>query len=373
MLGIRRFLPKMLAKKHNGSILLPMLLSDFDYNLPRELIAQEPSAQRDHSRLMFLNRDSKTFSHHHFYHLPDLLCSGDVLVLNDSKVIPARVFFFWKGRKCEIFYLQDHENEQHVMQWKILVRPGKYFQIGDALQLPAGFELEIEDILPDGSRIASVKVANDLYEEGLDSEKILQKIGGETPLPPYIHRPAPEGRYQTIYARDPGSVAAPTAGLHFTKDLFRKLEQRDIMHEYITLHVGAGTFLSVQTQNIEDHFMHSEPYHIDCCVIDDLNRAKKQGRRIIAVGTTVCRALESAADNEYGYILPSDPETNIFIYPGYKFRYVDGLITNFHLPKSTLLMLVSAFAGRDFIFEAYQEAIQQRYRFFSFGDAMLIV
>lgn len=358
-----------------------MLLSDFDYVLPKELIAQEPLAQRDHSRLMLLNRNSKTFSHHYFYDLPDLLYPGDVLVLNDSKVLPARVLFSFKGRKCEIFYLSDfradargdHENERGILQWEILVRPGKYFQIGQTVQLPAGFELEIEQILPDGTRIASVKIANNLYEEGLDSEKILQKIGGMTPLPPYIHKPAPEGRYQTIYARDPGSVAAPTAGLHFTKDIFRRLEQRDIMHEYITLHVGAGTFLPVKTDNIEDHTMHREQFLIDCCVIDDLNRAKKQGRRIIAVGTTVCRALETAADNEYGYVLPSDPETDIFIYPGFKFRYVDGLITNFHLPKSTLLMLVSAFAGCEFVLDSYQEAIRERYRFFSFGDAMLIL
>lgn len=360
-------------RKRSGSIVRSMRLSDFDYHLPKGFIAQDPLEKRDDSRLMFLNRETQSISHHQFYDLPHLLRPGDILVLNDSKVIPARVLFSWKGRKCEIFYLRDHENDRGFIQWEILVRPGKYFRIGDIVPLSAGFSLEIEKILSGKLSIASVKVANDLYEEGLDSEKILYKIGGQTPLPPYIHKPVSARRYQTIYARDPGSVAAPTAGLHFTKDLFRKLEQTDIMHEYITLHVGAGTFLPVKTENIEDHFIHSEPYFIDCCVIDDLNRAKKQGRRIIAVGTTVCRALETAADNESGYILPSEPETNIFIYPGYKFRYVDGLITNFHLPKSTLLMLVSAFAGREFIFGAYQEAIGQRYRFYSFGDAMLIV
>lgn len=350
-----------------------MRLSDFDYFLPLELIAQEPIAKRDDSRLMFLNRENQQISDHRFYDLPDLLQPGDMLVFNDSKVVPARILFTWKGKKCEVFYLKDHNNDRNIMQWEILVRPGKYFQIGDTVKLPAGFEIEIEDILPSGSRIASVKVANDLYEEGLDSEKILHKLGGETPLPPYIRKSAPMERYQTIYARDPGSVAAPTAGLHFTKDLFRGLEQRDIMHEYITLHVGAGTFLPVQTENIEEHYMHSEQYYIDCCVIDSLNMAKKQGRRIIAVGTTACRALESAADNEYGYVLPPEKTTDIFIYPGYKFKYVDGLITNFHLPKSTLLMLVSAFAGQDFIKKAYQHAIEEKYRFFSFGDAMLIV
>ncbi len=336
-----------------------MKLSDFDYLLPSELIAQKPLARRDGCRLMKLDRASSSVSHHRFYDLSSLLRTGDVLVFNDSKVLPARVLFQLHGRECEIFYLKDVAGG-----WEVLVRPGKYFQEGDVFSIDGKLECTVVAVHDNGSRILH-------FSSELATPALLEVLGGITPLPPYIHEKSPLADYQTIYAHTPGSVAAPTAGLHFTEELFATLDAKGIQREYATLHVGAGTFLPVQTENIEDHAMHSEWFELSPETCERLNAAKKEGRRIIAVGTTACRILETATDMN-GQLQPFSGTTNIFIYPGYEWKMIDALITNFHFPKSTLLMLVSSLAGRDFILRAYEEAVAERYRFYSFGDAMFI-
>lgn len=330
-----------------------MFTKEFDYNLPKELIANIPCSPRDHSRLLYLRRDSGEISHKHFYDLPKLLRKGDVLVLNKSKVIPARILF----GKYELLLLRQRNGGI----WESIVRPGKAFKVGSKLQIGNDLAVSVLEVLPCGTRVLQ-------FDGVLDLNKI-----GSAPFPPYIKgSKASLSDYQTVYAKDEGSVAAPTAGLHFTNDLLDFLKDvRGVQIEYLTLHVGLGTFRPVKTEKIEDHEMHSEFFSLSPGVASRLNSAKAEGRRIIATGTTSVRVLESCVEN--GKVVPKTCETDIFIYPGYKFKFVDGMITNFHLPESTLLMLVSAFAGKDLIFRAYNEAILKKYRFYSFGDAMLIL
>lgn len=339
-----------------------MLLSDFDYNLPEELIAQTPCQQRDHSRLMVLNRKDKSISHKHFYDLKQYLKKGDTLVFNDTKVIPARLIGHRAktGGKVEVFLLRRTEGNR----WETLVKPGKKAQIGNIIEFSDELSCEVVDHTDFGGRIVEFKF-DGIFEE------ILDRLG-ETPLPPYIHEKlADKNRYQTVYARENGSAAAPTAGLHFTKELLEEIKAMGVNLAFVTLHVGLGTFRPVNVDNIEDHVMHKEFYHIEKEAADIINNTKKNGGRVIAVGTTSIRTLESAA-KEDGTIEPIADETGIFIYPGYKFKIVDAIVTNFHLPKSTLIMLISAFAGREYVLSAYEEAVLEKYRFFSFGDAMFI-
>ena len=339
-----------------------MLLSDFDYNLPEELIAQTPCQQRDHSRLMVLNRKDKSISHKHFYDLKQYLKKGDTLVFNDTKVIPARLIGHRAktGGKVEVFLLRRTEGNR----WETLVKPGKKAQIGNIIEFSDELSCEVVDHTDFGGRIVEFKF-DGIFEE------ILDRLG-ETPLPPYIHeKSADKNRYQTVYARENGSAAAPTAGLHFTKELLEEIKAMGVNLAFVTLHVGLGTFRPVNVDNIEDHVMHKEFYHIEKEAADIINNTKKNGGRVIAVGTTSIRTLESAA-KEDGTIEPIADETGIFIYPGYKFKIVDAIVTNFHLPKSTLIMLISAFAGREYVLSAYEEAVREKYRFFSFGDAMFI-
>lgn len=369
-----------------------MLLSDFDYSLPEEHIAQEPLFERDSSRLMFLDRSKKNISHHIFSDLPSLLVPGDVLVFNNSKVLPARIIFRMKDRDCEIFYLRDVSHvsaefsgpgfsdppfsagNQNSLAWEVLVMPGKNFGVGDCGSFGENIFFRVHRITEKGTRIIVFdfpKNSSIPQSAKLDTFSLLEHFG-TTPLPPYIHSLCSPDRYQTIYAEHPGSVAAPTAGFHFTDGLFRNLNSRGISREFITLHVGGGTFLPVKSPVVEKHTMHSEFFSLSSDTAARLQHAKNEGRRIIAVGTTSARVLETCTD-ENGRISARSGETDIFIFPGYRWKFVDGLITNFHLPKSTLLLLISAFAGKDFVFSAYEKAIAMRYRFYSFGDAMLLL
>jgi S-adenosylmethionine:tRNA ribosyltransferase-isomerase len=352
-----------------------MDIGSFDYELPGELIAQEPAARRDGSRLMMLDRSDGSMAHHDFSELPDLLRPGDMLVFNDSRVIPARL----RGRKegsgaaIELLLAQPsggHSIDSH--DWQAIARPARRLKAGNMVDVAQGLQVEVLGKNLDGTIDIRLHTDSDVLEA------LAQH--GEMPLPPYIRRGAEGGdaeRYQTVYAKDPGSVAAPTAGLHFTPDLIDRCRDRGIEVAFVTLHVGLGTFLPVQAARIEEHQMHSEWCHIDDATAQALYHAKREGRRIVAVGTTAVRTLESAAGvvADYGGLAvePGWRSTDIFIYPGYQFKLVDALITNFHLPKSTLLMLVSAFYRRDPIMEAYQQAIEKRYRFYSYGDAMLII
>jgi S-adenosylmethionine:tRNA ribosyltransferase-isomerase len=340
-----------------------MKKSDFFYELPPELIAQTPLGRRDASRLMCLDRVTGEIQHKHFYELPDLLRQGDCLVLNDSRVIPARLFGKREsGGAVEVVLLRDRGEGL----WECLSRPGRKTKTGTALhfgdgRLSATVEAEIEG----GNRLIRF-----LYD-GIFLE-VLEKLG-KMPLPPYIHEELSDTeRYQTVYARATGSAAAPTAGLHFTKELLSCLESRGVEIRYVTLHVGLGTFRPVKTENIEEHEMHAEYCEIPEETAEAVNAARHDGRRVIAVGTTSCRTLESRAAED-GQVRTYAGFTNAFIYPGYRFKCIDGLITNFHLPESTLIMLVSALAGRENILRAYDTAIGENYRFFSFGDAMIIV
>ena len=339
-----------------------MKVTDFDYELPEELIAQTPIEKRDESRLMVLDRKEQTIEHKHFKDIIDYLEPGDVLVRNNTKVIPARLYGKKEtGAKVEILLLNNMEKDI----WECIVRPGNKLHIGAKVIFGDGLlKAEVLDTMPGGTR----KV--EFHYEGIFNE-ILDKIG-LMPLPPYIHERLKENdRYQTVYAKYDGSAAAPTAGLHFTPELLKKIEEKGIDIANVTLHVGIGTFRPVKEDTVEAHQMHSEHFYIkeeDC---EKINKAKKSGHRVIAVGTTSCRVLETIADDN-GYVKPTEGDTQIFIYPGYKFRCLDALITNFHLPQSTLVMLVSALAGKDYIMKAYKEAVEQKYRFFSFGDAMLI-
>ena len=339
-----------------------MNISDFDYFLPEKQIAQVPADPRDSSRMMVLSPKTQTIDHRHFYQLDEYLMDGDVLIFNDTRVIPARLIGVRQptGGKAEVFLLRQLERDR----WEVLVKPGKKMRVGSVITF--GYELSCEVLAHTdfGGRIVKFSY------EGI-FEEILDRLG-TMPLPPYIHETLedPE-RYQTIYSREKGSAAAPTAGLHFTESLMDRLRKKGVHLGFVTLHVGLGTFRPVQVDEIEDHVMHSEFYSIPTETADLIRMAKQEGRRVVAVGTTSIRTLESAAV-DHGMIEAKQGWTNIFIYPGYQFKIVDAVITNFHLPKSTLIMLVSAFAGREFTLQAYQTAVEENYRFFSFGDAMLI-
>ncbi len=339
-----------------------MDVKDFYYDLPEELIAQTPIEKRDESRLMVLNREKQTIEHKTFKDIIDYLEPGDVLVRNNTKVIPARLYGKKEtGANVEFLLLNNIEGDI----WESIVRPGNKLHIGTKVIFGDGLlEAEVLDVMEGGTR--KVKFTyNGIFNE------ILDKIG-LMPLPPYIHEELKQkDRYQTVYAKYNGSAAAPTAGLHFTPELFEKLKEKGVEVANVTLHVGIGTFRPVKVEKVEEHHMHSEHFYIKQEDVDIINKAKQEGRRVIAVGTTSCRVLETVAD-ENGLVKATEGDTQIFIYPGYKFKILDGLITNFHLPESTLLMLVSSLAGRDFIMKAYNEAVKERYRFFSFGDAMFI-
>ena len=340
-----------------------MKTSDFYYDLPQELIAQTPLDKRDTSRLMTLDRKTGETGHHHFYELPDFLNPGDCLILNDSRVLPARLLGqrLPGGGACEVLLLIDRGNKT----WECLVRPGRKMRTGAKLRFGNGeLTAEVVEELPDGNRMVRFDY------EGIFLE-VLEHLG-KMPLPPYIKEELQDQeRYQTVYSKVLGSAAAPTAGLHFTPELLEKIAAKGVGIGYVTLHVGLGTFRPVKEEVITDHEMHSEYCVISQETADLINRTKANGGRVICVGTTSCRTLESWAAED-GHMEPKAGWTNIYIYPGYKFKVMDGLVTNFHLPESTLIMLVSAFAGREHVLAAYQEAVKERYRFFSFGDAMFI-
>ena len=341
-----------------------MKVTEFDYELPEELIAQTPIKKRDESRLMVLNRKEQTIEHKIFKDIIEYLKPGDVLVRNNTKVIPARLYGRKEtGAKVEFLLLNNIEGDI----WESIVRPGNKLHVGAKVIFGDGIlEAKILEVMPGGTRKVEFKY------DGIFNE-ILDKIG-LMPLPPYIHESLKEkDRYQTVYAKYDGSAAAPTAGLHFTPELLEKIQEKGVEIANVTLHVGIGTFRPVKEDTVEEHKMHSEHFYIKQEDVDKINKAKQEGRRVIAVGTTSCRVLESIADEETGMVKPIEDDTEIFIYPGYKFKCIDGLITNFHLPQSTLLMLVSALAGKHFIMKAYKEAVKEKYRFFSFGDAMFIM
>ncbi len=339
-----------------------MLLSEFDYELPEELIAQKPVEPRNASRLMVLNPATKKISHEHFYDLKKFLHAGDALIFNDTRVIPARLIGKKStGAKIEVFLLRRIDGKT----WETLVKPGRKVSEGAEIFFSDDLSCKILGRTDFGGRVVQFDF-DGIFEE------ILDRLG-ETPLPPYIHEKLDDvERYQTVYNRERGSAAAPTAGLHFTKEQMQELENFGVKLGFVTLHVGLGTFRPVQTETIENHSMHEEFYTVPEVTAKLIRETKLAGGKIIAVGTTSVRTLESAAADENSVKVGSS-STKIFIYPGYKFKIVDALITNFHLPKSTLIMLVSALAGRDFILQAYREAVEKRYRFFSFGDAMLIL
>ncbi|MBP3594865.1 MAG: tRNA preQ1(34) S-adenosylmethionine ribosyltransferase-isomerase QueA [Lachnospiraceae bacterium] len=351
-----------------------MKKQDFYFDLPEELIAQDPLENRSSSRLLVLDKESGTTKHLTFTHILDYLKEGDCLVINNTKVIPARLIgerilaenagtgAETKGAQIELLLLKRRDNDI----WETLVKPGKKAKPGTKIRFGDGLLVaEVLDIVEEGNRLVK------FYYEGI-FEEILDQLG-QMPLPPYItHKLQDKNRYQTVYAKHEGSAAAPTAGLHFTKELLEEVEKRGITIANVTLHVGLGTFRPVKEDNILDHHMHTETYQVLPEEAKKINDTKKNGGRIICVGTTSCRTVESAAD-ENGMVQAKEDDTSIFIYPGYKFKVLDGLITNFHLPESTLLMLVSALAGRENVLAAYNEAVQERYRFFSFGDAMMII
>ncbi|MDO4305714.1 MAG: tRNA preQ1(34) S-adenosylmethionine ribosyltransferase-isomerase QueA [Eubacteriales bacterium] len=341
-----------------------MKTADFYYDLPQELIAQDPLEDRSSSRLMHLSLKDGSLEHRHFSDILDYLHAGDCLVINDTKVIPARLYGHKEdtGAVIEILLLKRKENDI----WECLVKPGKKARPGARITFGNGIlKGEIIDVVEEGNRLIR------FHYEGI-FEEILDQLG-EMPLPPYItHKLKDKNRYQTVYAKNEGSAAAPTAGLHFTKELLAEVEARGIKIAHVTLHVGLGTFRPVKVDDVESHHMHSEFYVVEEDQAKLINETKKNGGRVISVGTTSCRTLESAA-GEDGILRAGSGWTEIFIYPGYSFKMIDGLITNFHLPESTLLMLVSALAGKEHIMKAYEEAVKERYRFFSFGDAMLIV
>lgn len=364
-----------------------MLLSEYDYNLPEELIAQLPADKRDNSRMMVLNRKDRTISHKHFYDIVDLIDKNTLLVMNNTKVLPARLIGYKDtGAKIEVFLLKQAETQsleanmqnpmcrvKQLCLWDVLIKPSKRVKPDTIIKI---------------SEELSVKAIKRLEENGewlvelmFEGDNVLDVLhrNGQIPLPPYIERKIQNEdlkkldfeRYQTVYAKDEGSVAAPTAGLHFTQEILQKLQDKGVELAYVTLNVGLGTFRPVQCENVENHKMHSETFEISEKAAEQINRAKKEGKQIIAVGTTTVRTLETAFQ-KYGCIQPCHDHSELFIYPPYEFKVIDKLITNFHLPKSTLLMLVSALAGKDFIFEAYNEAIKNSYRFFSYGDCMFI-
>ena len=340
-----------------------MNVKDYDYDLPEELIAQDPLEDRSSSRLMVLDRQTGDVEHRHFTDILEYLHPGDCLVINNTKVIPARLFGVKEDTqaKIEVLLLKRKENDI----WETLVKPGKKAKPGTKLVFGNGLlTAEVVDVVEEGNRLIQ------FHYDGI-FEEILDQLG-QMPLPPYItHQLKDKNRYQTVYAKFDGSAAAPTAGLHFTKELLQKVKDMGVDIAEVTLHVGLGTFRPVKVENVLDHHMHSEFYMVSQEAADKINRAKESGHRVIAVGTTSTRTLEAAAD-ENGRLHETSGWTEIFIYPGYQFKVIDALITNFHLPQSTLVMLVSALAGREHVLHAYEIAVKERYRFFSFGDAMLI-
>lgn len=346
-----------------------MLLSEFDYELPEELIAQKPSEKRENSRMMVLKRDSHQILHKNFYDIVELLDKDCVLILNDTKVMPARLYGYKDtGAKIEVFLLKEREDNK----WEVLIKPSKRVRVGTEIKISDELSAQVVMPLPeDGKWIVKMIFEGDFF-------KLLHKVGN-IPLPPYIERKMANEdlkkldfeRYQTVYAREEGSVAAPTAGLHFTKEILQKLADKGVEIGYVTLNVGIGTFRPVKCDNILDHHMDSETFEISEKTAELINRAKAEGKKVVAVGTTTVRTLETAY-KLYGKIQACKAASELFIYPPYEFKVVDNLITNFHLPKSTLLMLVSALASKEFIFEAYEEAIKNKYRFYSYGDCMLI-
>ncbi len=339
-----------------------MDVKEFDYNLPEELIAQTPLEKRSDSRLMVVDRKTGKVEHKHFYDIIDYFSDNDVLVLNDTKVMPSRIYGTKEDTDAHIEFLLLKEVEKDT--YEALCKPARRVKVGTKINFGGIMEGEVMSKGEEG--ICSIK----FKYEGIFIEK-LEKLG-EMPLPPYIHEKLKDqSRYQTVYAKELGSAAAPTAGLHFTKELLEKLKEKGVTILYVTLHVGLGTFRPMSTERVEDHHMHSEWYRMSKEVADKLNEAKKNHKRIVAVGTTSTRTLESIM-TKYNEFRETSEDTNIFIYPGYKFKAIDALITNFHLPKSTLVMLVSAFSSKDIIMSAYQEAIKEKYRFFSFGDAMFL-
>ena len=341
-----------------------MKTSDFFYDLPEELIAQDPLEDRTASRLLVLNREKGAVEHKIFSDVIDYLNEGDCLVINNTRVIPARLIGEKEGTggKVEVLLLKRRANDV----WETLVKPGKKLRPGARVTFGDGrLRAEVLEVVEEGNRLVKFHYEG-IFEEILDSL-------GEMPLPPYItHKLEDKEMYQTVYAKFDGSAAAPTAGLHFTKELLNKIEEKGIKIASITLHVGLGTFRPVKVDDVNNHHMHTEWYEVNAEAADIINETKRNGGRVICVGTTSCRTIESVAD-ENGYMKAKTGETDIFIYPGYKFKVMDGLITNFHLPESTLVMLVSAFAGKENVLAAYETAVKERYRFFSFGDAMILI
>lgn len=342
-----------------------MKKSDFYYNLPEELIAQTPVTPRDHSRLMVVDRESGAITHRHFYNLCDILQKGDMLVMNDSRVLPARLY----GEKVDNgtfieFLLLEQKGDK---LWEIICRPGKKAKVGTKFSFGGGKLLaEVVEVKPDGNRIVQFSCDGNFYT-------VLDEIG-QMPLPPYITKKLEDKeRYQTVYSRELGSAAAPTAGLHFTKEMLQALREKGVETAFVTLHVGLGTFRPVKEDDVLQHKMHSEHYHLPQETVDKILQTKQNGGRVIAVGTTSCRTLEAVATEHDGKLVAADGYTDIFIYPGYQFKVLDGLVTNFHLPESTLIMLVSALLGYEKTMHAYDVAVNERYRFFSFGDAMCIL
>lgn len=337
--------------------------SDFYFDLPQELIAQDPLEDRSSSRLLILNRESGEISHHVFREIIDYLNPGDCLVLNNTKVIPARLLGEREGTGAHVEVLLLKRREDDI--WETLVKPGKKCRPGTRLVFGDGLlKAKVLETVEEGNRLIRFEY------EGI-FEEVLDRLG-EMPLPPYItHKLQDKNRYQTVYAKYEGSAAAPTAGLHFTEELLRRIEEKGVKTAYVTLHVGLGTFRPVKEENVLEHHMHSEFYQVSEETARTINEVKERGGRVICVGTTSCRTVESASD-ENGQVLSGSGNTQIFIYPGYRFKVLDAMITNFHLPESTLVMLVSALAGRERVLDAYEEAVRERYRFFSFGDAMYI-
>ena len=348
-----------------------MLVSDFDYELPEELIAQMPADKRDNSKMLVLNREQRSIEHKHFYDIVDFIDENSLLVLNNTKVLPARLYGTKEtGAKIEVFLLEAQSEGSDI--WSCLIKPSKRIKPDTVITISEDLSVKpIKRLEDDGEWLVELIHNGDLFD-------ILHKVGN-LPLPPYIERRLQtediknfdKDRYQTVYAKDEGSVAAPTAGLHFTEEILEKLKAKGVEIAYVTLNVGMGTFRPVKCENILDHKMHSEAFEITQETADIINKAKAQGKKIIAVGTTTVRTLETAFQ-QFGEIKACKSASRLFIYPPYEFKVIDNLITNFHLPKSTLLMLVSALAGKEFIFDAYKEAIENRYRFFSYGDCMLI-
>lgn len=341
-----------------------MKTSDFYYDLPKELIAQHPAVPRDSSRMLVLGKESGKIEHKVFSDLPSFLEPGDLLVLNNSRVIPARLIGVREDTGSPIEFLLLKQKDLDI--WEILVKPGKHAKIGKSFTFGNGIlRAEVLDIVEEGNRIVRFEHDGNIYS-------VLDEIG-QMPLPPYITEKLKDNEsYQTVYSKPLGSAAAPTAGLHFTPELLDAIRAKGVNTAFVTLHVGLGTFRPVKEENIENHLMHSEHYVLSKETADLINETKAKGHRVIAVGTTSCRTIESVAA-KYGKIQEDDDTTSIFIYPGFDFKVMDGLITNFHLPESTLIMLISAFAGYDNIMNAYKKAVEEKYRFFSFGDAMLIV